>query len=199
VAKRRETALNFTRKQLSKGIGSTEKVEKTETQIITEVLDEQHPQQHTDNLKSGEVAKREDDWDAGWSDDEGKGDENSAANDKGKDNEKSSSEATDSEDNSPEEGSNWTAGVVKEAVNDDDDVADAWGWGDEDVEEGAEKIEEKQVAVPEKTEMLESQSQKMIERTVTMVEEYTISSIPKPVFDTVKQIIDDGEKLTSEE
>jgi protein transport protein DSL1/ZW10 len=183
---------------LGKGIGSTKEVERTETQIVTEVVGEQPPGPLTANPESKE---REHDWDAEWSDDEGKGNEDSALGevDKGKAKERSCSGGSDSEGNSPKEESNWTAGVLKEAVNDDDDVADAWGWGDEDEGEAAEKTEEKPASIPEETETLEPQAKMEVQREVTLTEKYTVSSMPDPVFNAIKQIIEDGVTLTREE
>ncbi|OBT70515.1 hypothetical protein VE03_00141 [Pseudogymnoascus sp. 23342-1-I1] len=206
VAKRRETALDSTRRQLSKGIGKTKGVERTETQIITEVIEEELPGGHANEGK--ETAKREDDWNVEWSDDEVKAKEDSTpgGNDKGKAKEKNTGES-DSDGNtrsssslgrdSPKE-NNWTAGVLKDAAPDEDDVADAWGWGDEDEEEAPVESEKEPAPVIEKHEISEPQARREVQREVTLTEKYTVSSMPEPVFDTIKNIIEDGVTLTRE-
>lgn len=206
VAKRRETALDSTRRQLSKGIGHIKGVERTETQTITEVIEEELPGGLANDGK--ETVKHEDNWDVEWSDDEDKGNEDSApgGGDKGKAKEKNTGGGSDSEGNtgsssslgrdSPKE-NNWTAGVLKEAAPDDDDVADAWGWGDEDEEEAPAETEEGPAPEPEKPEISEPQRRE-VQREVTLTEKYTVSSMPEPVFDTIKQIIEDGVTLTRE-
>ncbi|KFZ08067.1 hypothetical protein V502_09561 [Pseudogymnoascus sp. VKM F-4520 (FW-2644)] len=208
VAKRRETALDSTRRQLSKGIGRTKGIERTETQTITEVIEEELPGGLANDGK--ETVKHEDNWDVEWSDDEDKGNEDSApgGGDKGKAKEKNTGGGSDSEGNtrsssslgrdSPKE-NNWTAGVLKEAAPDEDDVADAWGWGDEDEEEAPAETEEEPAPAPEpeKPEISEPQRRE-VQREVTLTEKYTVSSMPEPVFDTIKQIIEDGVTLTRE-
>ncbi|KFY26992.1 hypothetical protein V493_03754 [Pseudogymnoascus sp. VKM F-4281 (FW-2241)] len=207
VAKRRETALDSTRRQLSKGIGRTKGVERTETQIITEIIEEGFPEGRAN--EADETVKREDDWDVEWSDDEDKGNEDSAPGgaDKEKSKENNTGGGSDSDGNtksssslgrdSPKE-NNWTAGVLKEAAPDDDDVADAWGWGDEDEEEAPAEIEEKPAPAPGKVETLEPHGSREVQREVTLTEKYTVSSMPEPVFDTINEIIEDGVTLTRE-
>ncbi|KFY42584.1 hypothetical protein V495_04438 [Pseudogymnoascus sp. VKM F-4514 (FW-929)] len=208
VAKRRETALDSTRRQLSKGIGRTKGVERTETQTITEIIEEEVPAEISS--KGKDEVKREDDWDAEWSDDEGKGNEDSApgGDDKGKTKENNAG-VSDSEGNtasssslgrdSPNEENNWTAGVLKDAApDDDDDGADAWGWGDEDDGDSPAETEEEPARAPEEPEKSEPQARREVQREVTLTEKYTVSSMPEPVFDTIKNIIEDGVTLTRE-
>ncbi|KFZ07668.1 hypothetical protein V501_06228 [Pseudogymnoascus sp. VKM F-4519 (FW-2642)] len=206
VAKRRETALDSTRRQLSKGIGRTKGVERTETQTITEFIDEELPGGAANEGK--ETAKREDDWDVEWSDDEDKANEDSApGGDKGKAKEKNAGGESDGEGNtrsssslgrdSPKE-NNWTAEVLKEAAPDDDDGADAWGWGDDDEEEEPAETQEEPAPMPEKPEISEPQARREVQREVTLTEKYTVSSMPEPVFDTIRHIIEDAVTLTRE-
>jgi protein transport protein DSL1/ZW10 len=72
----------------------------------------------------------------------------------------------------------------------DDDVADAWGWGDDDVidEEGP-TLEEAKTPIRERMPAI---------REVTLTEKYTISSMPEPVLKTIKQILEDGATLTQD-
>lgn len=203
VAKRRETALDSTRRQLSKGIGRTKGVERTETQTITEVIEDEVPGELA--TKDKEAVKHEDDWDAAWSDDEGKGNDHSAPRSKAKEN--NIGGGSDSEGNtksssslgrdSPKE-NNWTAGVLKESVPDDDDGADAWGWGDDDEGEAPVEAEEEPAPVLKKSETSKPHGRREVQREVTLTEKYTVSSMPDPVFDTIRQIIEDGVTLTRE-
>ncbi|KFY36495.1 hypothetical protein V494_05027 [Pseudogymnoascus sp. VKM F-4513 (FW-928)] len=195
VAKRRETALDSTRKQLSKGIGSTKGVERTETQFITEFIEEDIP-----GAPEGKAtAKPADDWDVEWSDDEGKDDDKVKAKNTGGGNDTEGNTRSSSSlgRDSPKE-NNWTAGVVKEAAaDDDDDGADAWGWGDEDEGEAPAEAEEP-APEPEKPKKSEPHGMKEVQREVTLTEKYTVSSMPEPVFDTIRHIIEDGVTLTRE-
>ena len=78
---------------------------------------------------------------------------------------------------------------------DDDDAADAWGWGDDDATD--ESIQDpKPVREKEHPKRLEIGSAM---REVTLSEPYWISSIPKLVFDVIKAIYDDGTELTKPE
>ena len=83
--------------------------------------------------------------------------------------------------------------IVPETLEYNDDAADAWGWGEEDVDEpSSEKVPEplpgnnpaNAVAAPET-------------REITLSETYYTSSIPMPVFQTVAGLFNDGAKLTS--
>lgn len=71
----------------------------------------------------------------------------------------------------------------------DDDVADAWGWGDDDVIEEAHTLEDKQ-SINEENPALKD--------VTSLTETYTISSMPGPVLKTVKEILEDGASLTQD-
>lgn len=78
---------------------------------------------------------------------------------------------------------------------DEDDTADAWGWGDEDVTDEI---------IPDPKIDEDKQSFKHLEtgpemREVTLSEPYWISSIPKSVFDIIEAIYDDGAELIKTE
>jgi centromere/kinetochore protein ZW10 len=78
---------------------------------------------------------------------------------------------------------------------DEDDAADAWGWGDDDTTD--EPVpDSKPVDVPERPTQAKTGS---TTREVTLSEPYWISSIPTQVFDIVKVIYDDGAELTKPE
>lgn len=198
VTKRREASLDYTRRQLARGIGRKREVEKTETQTITESEEEQI----TANIDGADDLDNHE-WDAEWSDD-------------GKDDAKETGEEkpsrTESVGSMAEPQSTWTAEIVKkdeeskQANDDDDDGGDAWGWGDDD-DETEKKPEEKEdmptpVAenqLPKAEPIKASPQQKATSREVTLTEKYTISSMPDPVFRTILDILEDGVSLTKEE
>jgi len=191
VTKRRETSLDYTRRQLSIGIRSTKEVKRTETQTITESEGEQL----TATGDGTETGKGEHDWDAAWSDDEGKDSE-----EKGK-----SSASFGRTSSEYQEKPQWTAEVLKEdnaekdETADDDDTADAWGWGDEDEVDVAEPVAGGPTAMRQETKGKEPEAPRQVQREVTLTEKYTISSMPDPVFKTITDIIEDGVTLTREE
>ncbi|KAI9735790.1 MAG: hypothetical protein M1818_006399 [Claussenomyces sp. TS43310] len=74
----------------------------------------------------------------------------------------------------------------------DDDEADAWGWNDEDI---AGDEEDKARA----TTSSESRAEPSHQGTVTLTENYAISSMPDPVLRTIINIVDDGTNLIREE
>lgn len=208
VAKRRETSLDYIRRQLARGIGMTRQVERTETQIITESEEEQIvPNGEGTQVDEGEGRG----WDAAWSDD-GKGAEPEVEQER-------STSVTVSEapvSSTSSLAQPWTAGVANQSSlterrgaapdDEEDDGADAWGWGDED-EELAPAKEEQASAAPSAPQSSQPSPPKAdsppprkdSQREVTLTEQYTISSMPNPVFKTIIDIIEDGVMLTREE
>ena len=78
---------------------------------------------------------------------------------------------------------------------DDEDAVDedAWGWGDEPTESTEQpQPEEKQPEVPKSKEQARMHA-------VTLKENYWTSSMPKPVYDTIVTIYEDGVKLARSE
>ena len=86
--------------------------------------------------------------------------------------------------------------VATPAATDDDDAADAWGWGDEDVV--GEPISEDVVESPPQDNPTQNRTNPET-REVTLSEKYKTSSIPQPVFKTVTSVFSDGARLTSQE
>jgi centromere/kinetochore protein ZW10 len=89
-----------------------------------------------------------------------------------------------------------TSQTGPQAENQDDDAADAWGWGDEDgVDEApipsADAQPSSEVTAPTTT-------RDSGVREVTLVEQYAISSMPAPVLETISSILDDAAALTQE-
>jgi len=89
------------------------------------------------------------------------------------------------------QGSNTSGG------NQDDDSADAWGWGDDEAGDGENTTAEDETT-PEGTKATAHDRITDAVREVTLTEKYTISSMPDPVYNTIKSIIEDGATLTRE-
>jgi centromere/kinetochore protein ZW10 len=82
------------------------------------------------------------------------------------------------------------------AATDDDEAADAWGWGDEDALE--DPVSE-DVAEPPSQHNLPHNRISPERREVALSETYKTSSMPQPVFKTVVSVFNDGARLTSPE
>jgi centromere/kinetochore protein ZW10 len=95
--------------------------------------------------------------------------------------------------------------AVAEAIStpdpmpEDDDGADAWGWGDEDAmdEPLSENVVEPPPPPPDQPPVDRHITPET--REVTLSEPYQISSMPEPVFKTISGIFNDGAKLASPE
>ncbi len=79
----------------------------------------------------------------------------------------------------------------------DDDSADAWGWGDDEAAD-AENTTAESETNPEGAGAPFHERTSDVVREVTLREKYTISSMPDPVYNTIKSIIEDGATLTQE-
>lgn len=156
------------------GIGVPERVDRTETQTIS----------RTEGKHITTNGSNNNEWDAAWSDEE------------------------EEREPIPKQGNQLgeKASIVEqEAIitetpaseeNQDDDAADAWGWGDEDaVEEDKPKP-----LVKAQTNVQETAKEAIPEplREVTLTEQYMISAMPGPVLEAMSFILDDAATLTQE-
>lgn len=183
LRKRQETSLNQIRKLLSKGIGTIEKVERVETQVLS-----RHDEVFANNGGG-------DDWNAGWSDDE--------SGSPTKTHQPSTSNAAEREDE--EDVSAWGLDDEKdnETSQDDqrnpataDDDADAWGWGDEN--EGEESKKAPPSSQPNRKSTQSdglAGAPEQTEREVTLKETYNITSLPKEILEMITRVVSDAEKL----
>lgn len=112
------------------------------------------------------------DWDAAWSDEEGDGDHH-----------ENTAEASERE--------------VSPSHVEDDDGADAWGWGDDETTDLNPGGAENGATAPNSRDQGHEKTAASV-REVTLTEKYTISAMPDPVFKTIVSIIEDGAKLTQE-
>jgi len=129
-------------------------------------------QQVSDNIAATAGPAVTEEWDAAWDSD-------------------------DKESTEPKTGSG-TASVVgnqKHTADEEEDAIDddAWGWGDEPI------------VSTEQSKQEVTQSEDQIDReqgrnhAVTLKENYWTSSMPKPVYDTIVNIYEDGVKLAKSE
>jgi len=79
--------------------------------------------------------------------------------------------------------------------DDDDDAADAWGWGDDDATDEPAPDPDPVENKPPPTQVQRGPEM----REMTLSEPYWTSSIPKPVFDIINVIYNDGAELTKAE
>ncbi len=179
LTKRRETSLDKVRIVLSKGLGATKAVEREETQAVSQ--------------GDGVFAPNGggDDWDAGWSDEEKETtDHETHGHNLGKEDVSAWGLDDETEDKT-------ASSTPKEAAaaDNDDDVGQAWGWGDDDdVAPGA----------PSDTAVLQRSASKSNGnnpvsadkvRQITLKETYTITAVPEMILNMVTQIIFDAESL----
>jgi centromere/kinetochore protein ZW10 len=179
ITKRRETALDWTRNQLGLGVGMRHPAKRVERRRVG--------RDESKKLASfGDKVTQ--DWDAAW----------------GSEDEEMEEEMVEEETlllgrnrASLEEhrrASEVTATIVeKPSEGDDDDAAEAWGWGDEDTVDGPNAQNASQP--PQENSSHDQVNPET--REVTLSENYYISSIPQPVFETVAGIFNDAAKLTS--
>jgi centromere/kinetochore protein ZW10 len=178
--KRRETALDWTRNQLSLGIGEPQMAERTETRMVAR-------DEGPDIATAGPVVN--DEWDAAWDGDEPEPVDPAKPESNGHPRNRSSldEERRLSEISTPS----------PEILQDMDDATDAWGFDDD------EAVEEETATSTAQTEQndrppLETRNSPET-REVTLSEKYWTSSLPQPVFNTVVQIYNDGAQLTKPE
>lgn len=176
LSKRKETALDWTRNQLALGVGTPTIAHHFEKQMVAENKDIQGPAQ----TGSTEVV----DWDAGWESDGKDGPEAETPtkiNPAPVDEECAVSDTQKSQTNP--------------SLNDDDDAADAWGWGDDE-------LTDEPISDPRPIEDVQPSTQpeqRSEMREVTLSEPYWISTAPKLVFDIIMAIYDDGAELMKPE
>ncbi|KAI6708496.1 hypothetical protein JHW43_008968 [Diplocarpon mali] len=189
VNKRREMALDWTRNQLSLGIGTPQMAERVEKQMVA--------RNEGNNIAATGTAVSQD-WDDAWSDDE------EHASEDGHNSPKEISNGSSRHRKSLEEERRNTE-VLSPTVNPStsesiDDSVDAWGWGDEDDATDTEPVEESSVARGSLSEQVSNQQQVTpLTREMTLSEKYWTSSLSRAVYTIVEQVYVDGAHLTQPE
>lgn len=184
--KRRGVSLDEVRRLLAEGLGESEAVERVETQMLS----------HGDDVFADK--RRDDDWNADWSDDE-EADLVEKAD---------LTSVEEQPEHGDEEGVNaW--GFDDDTNNDSlkeiadlsgtgNDEADAWGWKDEAENDEAAPPEEKVQIGPEKSNVNgHPEAQGRPEKEITLKETYNITALPKQMFEVITQLIFDAEVLRS--
>ncbi|KAI9845132.1 MAG: hypothetical protein M1838_001860 [Thelocarpon superellum] len=173
LTKRRETSLELVRTMLKQGLKDTKLVERIETQKVAP--------------DDGMFRATEEDWNAGWSDND----------------EEKTSPAREEEE---EDVSAWGLDEPVDDqgnsesdihVADDDEVEEAWGWGDEKNNKSTPASPQKAFQPAPNRNGQASKGAKA-EKEVTLREHYTITSIPQAILGVVENIIHDAEQLTEQ-
>jgi protein transport protein DSL1/ZW10 len=130
------------------------------------------------------------DWDAAWSDEEQEDDQGEKV------------QGLPGQDASHDDPNSGTSNAPQRdnSLNgsQDDDEAEAWGWGDEDdplepeAEHGENGTSKTVPMVP-----VQAKGPEAV-REVTLTEKYTISSMPDPVLKIITSILEDAATLTQE-
>ena len=186
ISKRLETSLNNVRMLLSKAFGTIETVERVETQVLS----------RNDEVFAGNGG--DEDWNAGWSDEESASLTNTTH--------PTIAHKGDDEDEEDEEDvSAWGLDHKKEDVDADkdqeqsgvaDDEAEAWGWGDEKEDKESKKPSKATNPGPKKPKSNGiPDALQQSEREVTLKETYNITSLPQELLEVIAQIISDSERL----
>ena len=183
LRKRQETVLNNVRKLLSRGISSTETVERKETHIIS----------NKDEILA--VNAKNDDWNTRWSDDDEESKENAPISPQNDQTNKSDDEDVSAwgfEDAKEDQAELPQSPNSPEDVLEDDGAAD-WGWGAEDDQS---PVTEKK-AEAEKANGVHRPKQQNDQQQITLTEVYTITSLPKELSDIISNVISDYTQLQS--
>lgn len=183
LRKRQELSLDRVRKLFSQGLGDTETVERTETQVLS---------RNDEVFASNGVG---DDWNAGWSDEE--------TSPTAKKMPKVASAAAQGEHE--EDVSAWGLDDDKEnvAAHDEanssrhvDEDAEAWGWGDDDEGEENGKPSHAATSLPKSPKANgKPQADQQADREVTLRATYTITSLPREILEIINQVILDSIRL----
>ncbi|PVH71756.1 centromere/kinetochore protein-like protein zw10 [Cadophora sp. DSE1049] len=186
LGKRRETTLDWTRNQLSLGIGSPQIAERIETRMVA---------RDEGNHIAATGTTTTHDWDDAWSDDgEPTPDNSSKDNSNG---ETRNRKSLDEERRVTEVFSPTATPTIDE--DQIDDAADAWGWGeDDDANDGDVAVDHASAQVNTDEKSVESHITPST-REMTLSEKYWTSSLPRAVYNTVEQVYADGAHLTQPE
>jgi centromere/kinetochore protein ZW10 len=177
LTRRREASLDGIRGILSRGFGEIRSIERSETQAMT------RKEELFSSNGQGDV------WSEDWSDE---------------DNEKQQVQHTKLSAEDEEDVNAWGLDVDVEVESDhqevskpvvtgddDDDVGEAWGWGDDGNDEA---LPDPGIA-KEAAEVGNGAGTKT-DREVTLKETYHITAIPESVLEIVKKVVDDAETLS---
>ncbi|KHN95625.1 uncharacterized protein MAM_06466 [Metarhizium album ARSEF 1941] len=179
----RESALDRIRTKLVHGIGEPRQVEKVEKHMVTEAEGKELA------TTGAGAAADTNDWGAAWDDDawdDRKQDAEPPVQAKEDDGADAWGWDDEGDAQQPAEGAK-----KPEGKGEDDAGADAWGWGDE--ETSAEPESPKPSPKKQKTKSAAQETRELVLR-----ETYYISSMPEPVLELIRAVVEDGASLTAD-
>ncbi len=191
LARRSNSSMDSIRQLLVRGIGKPRAVERVETQTVG----------RGDGVFLGNSGN--DEWDAPWSDEEdGTGDPLPTGETvQEKQSPIAGTEEEDdidawglSEDDNKEDTSTTTKQIV-EQCNDDEDVGESWGWGNDD-DDTASPAKEAHSTKPDHENNTINKIKAPDEREITLRETYHITALPEQIFEIIIQAIDDADRLS---
>lgn len=138
--------------------------------------------------------KKTDNWDDAWDSD---GDDSNEQDDEPI---QTKNRAFEEEERHMSPASSPTAGLAlgTDDHQDQEDVDDAWGWGDDDPPE-IDPVDEIPSNLAAHSSPKAEVKKPLETRQVTLSETYHISSMPQPVLKIIRSILDDGAQLTFQE
>ncbi|KEQ95618.1 hypothetical protein AUEXF2481DRAFT_4591 [Aureobasidium subglaciale EXF-2481] len=188
LSKRREMALGAARSLLFSGLKTRKTVERVETQTVSK----------GDAIMGGsDVDEADDAWAADWEEETpetAKVDASKAATSTKNDDDDDDASAWDVDGDDTDKTAVSSEQPAKDENMEEDDAADAWGWGDdEQVADEAPKL-----SSPKKTKKAASTEQvtQSGDRELTLRETYTVTAVPDGILDIVLQVVSDAETLT---
>ena len=187
LTKRSESALHTIRRLLVRGLGNPRTVERVETQMVSKEDDMFMDRGNNE------------DWNAGWSDEEApKSAEQSAApgnaqNGTDEEEDVSAWGLDDEEDHNPSEAS---ADKAKPA----DEEGDAWGWGDENDNDEPAKLPQPPTINVKTTNRNGGVGRPLpAERQITLRETYNITALPEQILESIIEVVSDADTLARSE
>ncbi|EKD13112.1 centromere kinetochore protein [Drepanopeziza brunnea f. sp. 'multigermtubi' MB_m1] len=197
VNKRRDATLDWTRNQLSLGLGTPQPAERVEKRMVA--------RDEGNHITATGTAVRvinprlavTQDWDSAWSDDG-----EIASPQKAESHEQVSNIVTRNRQSLDEErrvSEVFSPLPTPDTDDQADDAADAWGWGDDD-DDVLDVEPEAQLAASQVVEVAPPQQHiSPPTREMTLSENYWTSSLPRAVYTTVEQVYADGAYLLQPE
>lgn len=181
---RRGASLDKVRWLLARGLGETEIVERVETQMISS---------GDDAVAS---ATRNDDWNAGWSDDE---EANPAEKPTLSNTNNQKAQGIDEEVDAwgfDDDTQDDSSKEVPNVIDIENEEADAWGWKDETEDDEAAQPKEASQSDLGKLNVNGHHGVRVhAKKEITLKEFYHVSALPKQIFEIITQIILDAETL----
>jgi protein transport protein DSL1/ZW10 len=191
LARRKEAALFHLRANCYTAVRTKQVAERVETQVVSsdDVMYGEHLGDSAENpIDLTREDEQQEDWDSGWNEDEPEDDKANGKVEEPRTEDDEDAGAWDMEESEPSKQEITT-------TNDDEDGADAWGWGDEN-----EEIEHSSSFPAEtKQHSLETVRKKgpTAPKSITLRETYTITHIPSTIITLISSVLDDATTLSS--